>query len=926
MQTIMKKGAIALGIFLGINLASRSQTENLSPVPPDEVPQYGTFFSAQNFPPMPVDLWPNLPVYSLGNGSFLIDDSSVNYSAMDDSGVTALPDDGTNSSGGGGPSPDPSFSTNGLWIQITGINNGIVSLNLNNATDMVYEVWTKTNLNETIWNIELEVFPTNQEVMPFTIAEQGRTNLMVWARDWTSVTSNGNQTPEWWFWKYFGTVNLLDTDLDVNGNTLLYDYQNGIDPNVIIVINLNFNHISATAEGAMRLSWNSTSNQVYEIDEADALATNADGSTTWKMLYDDYPSQGTNTFWLDTGNYNLVPLILHPKYMPMRFYRIMYEGTDTTSDEPVASISSPTNGAIVSGELTINVLAATDQPVLSGTKLYVDGQEMQMADSTTNYADGSTNYEVDTYSINTCEWRNGTHTFFATVECESGFGDAVGSPPVSSGHGVSPFIPVIFSNLVTGISFSQPFFNPSSGQTQQISAIFAANVVWTLNIEDVFSNVVFTTTGSGTSMQFNWDGNGTGETNLPTGIYYNYITAETNGDSDSIVSDGSDDSGGSGVPSPAFASSVSQSESAPMQLWAQPSDGSGSAVPLIIYPPGFDTNDLTIFEAPLTWGLEQSASVSSAESFGAMDTDGGASPAYAGASSQPAPPAPQRPPINPIRGLAGTFGVANDTFLANGTKGFNIRPLDNGLGIGIDIAMNGFSAGATLKWGQLPEQIAEGNNFVSQMQHWGWKNTLCKIDNQLSINDLIGSGSPYNNVNLAVFIGHCAYGTSIDYAANGCKQMYLPITSGNGAQYLRMSQMNLGGSGTSGLKWFAIEACDSLYKTDWQNMQNLGVKPYNSNLHLLLGTATTSYADPNILALWSKYMNYGTTNTYNPLTIRSAWYQAATDAYAKYAFPSGTTITFAVAGDSACQNDMLQTNYTPAGSWNYNSQQVYPPQ
>ncbi len=113
---------------------------------------------------------------------------------------------------------------------MTGMTNGIVSLNLNNAADTVYEVWTKTNLNQTNWNIETEVFPTNQQVMPFTIAGQGRANLFVWARDWTGITSNGNETPEWWFYYFFNSVDLSDTNLDVNGNTLLYDYQNGINP------------------------------------------------------------------------------------------------------------------------------------------------------------------------------------------------------------------------------------------------------------------------------------------------------------------------------------------------------------------------------------------------------------------------------------------------------------------------------------------------------------------------------------------------------------------------------------------------------------------------------------------------------------------------------------------------------------------------
>ena|SRR5665213_532932 len=80
--------------------------------------------------------------------------------------------------------------------------------------------------------------------------------------------------------------------------------------------NLNFTSISSTLEGAIQLTWNSTSNEVYEIDEADSLLDTNTGTITWNKLYDDYPSQGTSSFWLDTGDYNLAPQILHPKYMP----------------------------------------------------------------------------------------------------------------------------------------------------------------------------------------------------------------------------------------------------------------------------------------------------------------------------------------------------------------------------------------------------------------------------------------------------------------------------------------------------------------------------------------------------------------------------------------------------------------------------------
>jgi len=112
---------------------------------------------------------------------------------------------------------------------------------------------------------------------------------------------------------------------------------------------LNFNSIAPTVEGAMSLSWNSTSGEIYEIDEADALGTNADGSTTWNTLYSDYPSQGTNTFWLDTGNYFADPEIAHPSLSPMRYYRVLLTGTNTTTSVPVVSISSPANGTTCNG-------------------------------------------------------------------------------------------------------------------------------------------------------------------------------------------------------------------------------------------------------------------------------------------------------------------------------------------------------------------------------------------------------------------------------------------------------------------------------------------------------------------------------------------------------------------------------------------------
>ncbi len=265
MQTPIKMGAIGLALLLGIGLAASART--LSPLSPDAVPQSGTFFSAQDRPPMPFDWLPGLPVYALGQGNFLVDDSAVNYSAidangmshpssgtMDDTGVPAPPGgwgdggDGTNSPGG--VSSSYVLPTNGLFLTITGLTNGVLSLTLNDATDMVYEIFSSLSLTNPVWQIEQAVFPdTNQNPTPFTVDMQDRTNaLFLFARDWNGVISDGNTTvPEWWLYYYLGTVDLSETNLDLSGsgNTLLWDYQNGLDPNVIFfalnVTNQDFN-------------------------------------------------------------------------------------------------------------------------------------------------------------------------------------------------------------------------------------------------------------------------------------------------------------------------------------------------------------------------------------------------------------------------------------------------------------------------------------------------------------------------------------------------------------------------------------------------------------------------------------------------------------------------------------------------------------
>ncbi len=241
-----------------------SAIEQTTPISQDALPQVGTFWSAQHsqassepWPPFPSSFghpaWA-LPDGNTNNNIFLLDDINFNYSApqtaslatkggmqaMDDSGP--IPAGLTNSGSGGSPNGPITgaggtpIDTNSLWLQITNDVAGIAYLALNNATDQVYAIWSGTNLSTnfpTGWQVETEVFPTDTNCMPFTVQNLNRPNLFLYAEDWTGVTENGNLTPCWWFWEFFGTINLSDTTLDSLGNTLHYDYTHGLDPNII---------------------------------------------------------------------------------------------------------------------------------------------------------------------------------------------------------------------------------------------------------------------------------------------------------------------------------------------------------------------------------------------------------------------------------------------------------------------------------------------------------------------------------------------------------------------------------------------------------------------------------------------------------------------------------------------------------------------
>ena len=237
-------------------------------------------------------------------------------------------------------------------------------------------------------------------------------------------------------------------------------------------------------------------------------------------------------------------------------------------------------------------------------------------------------------------------------------------------------------------------------------------------MRDGFSNAVHVATGSGSSLQHDWNGTSDGGTNLPAGVYYYYISAQTNGQPyTGMAKDGS----GSSAANALAADSMELTE-----LWAVPPDGSGPPVPLAIYPPGPETNGLTIFEATPSEvrALAHASATRSTLVSGAtggpllpqpLGADGGSS-----ASSQNTAASPQRLPTDPIVGISGLFGIAYDTYTANGTNAMSAPLIQNIPGVnGSYIALDGYPANSHLTYSPLPEFTAQANNFISEMQTWG---------------------------------------------------------------------------------------------------------------------------------------------------------------------------------------------------------------
>ena len=134
---------------------------------------------------------------------------------------------------------------------------------------------------------------------------------------------------------------------------------------------LQFLATKAEGDGAIQLRWQSETNAIYRIEYATALSN----GVVWQTFVEGLISHGTNTTFLDTGRYWADPELKHPALNAQRYYRVAKAGTNSLPP-PVVSLSSPTAGAVLSGEVTITASAVSTNNV-SSIKFYVDGEEVE---------------------------------------------------------------------------------------------------------------------------------------------------------------------------------------------------------------------------------------------------------------------------------------------------------------------------------------------------------------------------------------------------------------------------------------------------------------------------------------------------------------------------------------------------------------------
>jgi hypothetical protein len=203
MKTVNKLLVVLTALSMGMNFKLSAQTNALQFIPPNfsfipafssnsaamnlisnllaepkpelSVPQLsetwsppGTYWALTQPAPLPMDRFPDLPVYEIATNQYVIDDRSVDYTALAEQYQAEMEAEGiTNQT-----ITTYSIDTNGLWIQVptNGLATpGFFAVNvMNTIQGQPYDILTTPNLLGS-WATELTVTGAVGNVTPVTL-------------------------------------------------------------------------------------------------------------------------------------------------------------------------------------------------------------------------------------------------------------------------------------------------------------------------------------------------------------------------------------------------------------------------------------------------------------------------------------------------------------------------------------------------------------------------------------------------------------------------------------------------------------------------------------------------------------------------------------------------------------------------------------
>jgi hypothetical protein len=166
--------------------------ETTTPLPASDAPRFGSFYTIQHgeaWPPLPADTM-NLPFWDLGGGYFLLDDTNVDYAALQTESASRgrfSMDDGFE------PDFQPQvYTTNDLWLAILGVTNDPTGLT---AHLTIHPPWNDTNsTHDLLYSADLNS-PTNWRFLMRCLSTNVIARGICEARGFFALTrTNGNLT------------------------------------------------------------------------------------------------------------------------------------------------------------------------------------------------------------------------------------------------------------------------------------------------------------------------------------------------------------------------------------------------------------------------------------------------------------------------------------------------------------------------------------------------------------------------------------------------------------------------------------------------------------------------------------------------------------------------------------------------------------